>query len=41
VCSSDLFEFGNDTGDACDADRSGNVDFNDLVAALFVFGPCP
>jgi len=36
-----LFKFGNDTGDACDADGSGTVNFNDLVTALFVFGPCP
>lgn len=36
-----LFEFGSDTGDACDADGSGAVNFNDLAASLFLFGPCP
>jgi hypothetical protein len=24
-----------------DTDGSGNVDFNDLVSTLFLFGPCP
>jgi len=27
--------------DDCDADGSGTVTFNDLVTALFLFGPCP
>ena len=35
-----LFEFGVPSVTECDADFSGTVDFNDLVATLFLFGDC-